>query len=201
MSPCHLAHWVFADDDCSFALRGSGARMLFAVRWSVRSPSWMVDARLCADTARTALPHSVDLVLVRFFPGTYHCCHQFFAIGAKRLRCAEMLCTPQHRCSCSCQVCLPIRSTTFEDSAHRFLLRNKQILVVSRFKTLLGDGTTAHHSVRLVRAMVLDVVSITCGSFSSTSNGIASPTCALVSCTKVVTRWTRCDRALRSMLT
>ena len=25
-------------------------------------------------------------------------------------------------------------------------------------KTLLGDGTTAHHSVRLVRAMVLDVV-------------------------------------------
>ena len=89
-----LAHWVFADDDCSFALRGSGARMLFTVGWSVCSPSWMVDARLCADTAKTALPHSVDLVLVRFFPGTYHCCHQFFAVGAKRLRCAENVVHP-----------------------------------------------------------------------------------------------------------
>ena len=33
--------------------------MLFSERWSVRSPSWMADARLCADTARIALPHSL----------------------------------------------------------------------------------------------------------------------------------------------
>ena len=61
----------------------------------------LVDARLCADTARTTLSHSVVLVLVRSLPGTYHGYHRFFAVGAKRLRCAELLCTLQHRRSCS----------------------------------------------------------------------------------------------------
>ena len=61
----------------------------------------LVDARLCADTAKTTLSHSVFLVLVRSLPGTYHCYYRFFAVGAKRLRGAELLCNLQHRRSCS----------------------------------------------------------------------------------------------------
>ena len=58
--------------------------------------------RVCVrDTARTTLSHSVFLVLVRSLPGTYHCYYRFFAVGAKRLRCAELLCNLQHRRSCS----------------------------------------------------------------------------------------------------
>ena len=35
------------------------------------------------------------------------------------------------------------------------LVRNKQFLEVSRLKALSGDGTATHHSLRLVRTMVL----------------------------------------------
>ena len=137
----------------------------------------LVDARLCADTARTTLSHSVVLVLVRSLPGTYHCYHRFFAVGAKRLRCAEFWCNLQHRRSCS-KVQLgrarcafrygrPFVQSGVSRDDHRHIIddmlhvpvRGQQpsrtvltvfhsgtssFLVVSRLKTLSGDGTTAH---------------------------------------------------------
>ena len=132
-------------------------------------------SRLCADAARTTLSHSVVLVLVRSLPGTYHCYHRFFAVGAKRLRCAELLCNLQHRRSCS-KVQLgrarcafrygrpSVQSGVSRDD-HRHIIDDmlhvpvrdqqpsrtvltvftqEQFLVVSRLKTLSGDGTTAH---------------------------------------------------------
>ena len=60
---------------------------------------------------------------------------------------------------------------------------NTRLLNVWMAIRRMEQWVVTHLSVRLVRVMVLDFELITFGSFSLPSNGVASPTSALVSCT------------------